>query len=174
MFDIPKEDLMDKNLAQLRELAAKLDNNLKMPNHGGCCVIAAEIAKHLQHIYPTKIRVSTDYDELLDNNVSTVAERVYNAADGDEWNDNGIFFGHVVVQFKYKGRNYHIDTSGVTRATSYDPTFCYPLYPGDMPLAAACLLAEQDHGVWNTTFNRRQIPKLRKIVADFFKNAQLS
>lgn len=165
---------MDKNLAQLRELAAKLDRNIKYANHGGCCVVAVEIAKHLRNIYPTKIRVSTDYDEYADVELSDAANRVYDHADGEEWNDNGIYFGHVIVEFKYKGRKYHIDTNGVKRARNVDPTFGWILYPGELPYKAAEILAAQDSGVWNWTFNRKQIPKLRKIVEAFFKNAQLT
>ncbi len=174
MFDVPKEDLMDKNLAQLRELADKLNRNIKYANHGGCCVVAVELAKHLRDIYPTKIRVSTDYDEFADHDVTDAAQRVYDHADGKEWNDNGIYFGHVVVEFKYKGRKYHMDTNGVKRATDVDPTFGWLLYPGELPFESAKLLADQDKGVWNHTFNRKQIPKLRKMVSDFFKTAQLT
>ena len=174
MFDIPKEDLMDKNLAQLRELAAKLDRNIRKPNHGGCCVVAVEIAKYLRDIYPTKIRVATDYDEFADNDVADAAQRVYDHADGDEWNDNGIYFGHVIVEFKYKGRKYHMDTNGVKRATAVDPTFGWILYPGELPFKSAKLLAQQDNGVWNYTFDRKQIPKMRMLISNFFKNAQLS
>lgn len=174
MFDIPKEDLMDQNLAQLRELANTLHRKLKRPNSGGCCVVAVEIAKHLRDIYPTKLRVSTDYDELLGNNVHEVAEQVCDHSDGWEWNDNGIYFGHVIVEFKYKGRNYHMDTSGVKRARSVDPSFEWFLYPGDLPFESAKILAAQDSGVWNASFDRKQIPKLRQMVGDFFKRAQLS
>jgi hypothetical protein len=174
MFDIPKEDLMDKNLTQLRELADKLNNNIADVNHGGCCCVAVEIAKHLRKIYPTKIRVSTDYDDYADTNVEDVAKWLADHGDGDAWNDNGIFFGHVVVEFKYKGRNYHIDTNGVKRAGAVDPTFGWILYPGELPYKAAKVLADQDSGVWNWTFNRDQIPKMRKIIDNFFKAAQLT
>ena len=174
MFDIPKEDLMDKNLAQLRELAAALDRHIRKPNHGGCCVVAVEIAKYLRDIYPTKIRVATDFDEFADHDVNDAAERVYDHADGEEWNDNGIYFGHVVVEFKYKGRKYHMDTNGVKRATDVDPTFGWILYPGELPFKSAKLLAQQDDGVWNHTFDRKQIPKMRMLISNFFKNALLT
>jgi hypothetical protein len=174
MLDIPKEDLMDKNLAQLRELASKLKTNLKKPNQGGCCVVAVELAKHLQDIYPTKIRVSTDYDDYADTDLNDAANRVYDHADGYEWNDNGIFFGHVVVEFTYKGRKYHMDTNGVKRAKDVDPTFGWIFYPGHLPFKSAKILADQDEGVWNHTFNRKQIPKMRMLISNFFKTAQLT
>lgn len=174
MFDIPKEDLMDKNLAQLRELSDKLSCNITNPNHGGCCVVAVELAKHLRNIYPTKIRVSTDYDDYADTDLLDAADRVYDHADGIEWNDNGIFFGHVVVEFAYKGRKYHMDTNGVKRAKDVDPTFGWIFYPGELPFKSAKILADQKEGVWNWTFDRRQIPKMRKIIDNFFKAAQLT
>lgn len=177
MFDIPKEDLMDRNLAQLRELSYKLKTNLQLPNHGGCCVIAVEIAKHLRTVYPTKIRVSTDltgYDELADTDISEVADNMCDHADCDEWNDNGIYFGHVVVEFKYRGRNYHMDTNGVKRAKDVDPSFGWIFYPGEFPLKPAQTLANNTDHTWNSMFNRKQIPSLRKMVSTFFKAAQLS
>lgn len=165
---------MDANLAQLRKLTANLKRNLRYPNSGGCCVIAVEIANHLQKIYPTKIRISTEYDDVNDTTVPVAASNISDPADGFEWNDNGIYFGHVVVEFKYKGRNYHMDTGGVSRATGCDPTFGWPFYVGDMTIAHARILARQDEGVWNSTFDRRQIPKMRKLVTEFFKTAQLT
>lgn len=165
---------MDNNIAQLRELADELSNTLTYPNQGGCCVIAAEIAKYLSEIYPTSIRVSSDYSELTAPNVVDVVNQVRNPKDIYEWNDNGIFFGHVIVEFKYKGRKYHMDTNGVERAKAVDPSFGWILYPGEVPLESAKMLASISSDAWNSAFNRKQIPTLRKLVKQFFKRAQLT
>lgn len=164
---------MNNNITQLRELAHILKTNLVKPNQGGCCLIAVEIAKHLSSIYPTKIRVCSDYDDG-ETNVLDVANRVHDPSDLYEWNDNGIYFGHVIVEFEYRGHIYHMDTNGVKRAKPVDPSFGWILYPGDIPVKSAKSLAGIKTGAWNSAFDRKQIPTLRKLVKHFFKHAQLT
>lgn len=154
-------------LKHLRRLAKQLGTTLIQPNRGGCCVIAAEVAAQLEKIVPTRIRVSNDDCEAEDNaNLNQMVDYLGPQVDDhNAWNDAYIFFGHVIVEFDYQGKTYHMDTSGVRLAKKRDPSFNWPMYDGHLPLHAAKALADIP-GNWNKKFNRDQIPHLRKMVKD--------
>jgi len=52
---------------------------------------------------------NNDYDDV---SIDDARLRV-SVNDIEEWNDTGVYFNHVVVEFTYEGRDYHIDSSGV-------------------------------------------------------------
>lgn len=159
-------------LVHLRRLSKQLNTHLVQPNRGGCCVIAAAIAEHLEQIVPVRIRVSDDHFDHSysdDNcNLNDMVNYLGTQASHDMWNDADVSFGHVLVEFDYQGRTYHMDTSGVKLAKKRDPSFGWLMYDGFLPLAAAQTLAS-DAGNWNKTFNRNQIPVLKKMVMATFK-----
>ena len=166
---------MNDLLTYLRRLAKQLNDNIVLPNRGGCCVISAEIAEHLERIVPVRIRVSNDWvDEDDDCNLNEMVDYLgCTVGDHDAWNDNDIAFGHVIVEFDYNGRTYHMDTSGVKLAKKRDPSFGWLMYDGHLPLHAAKALAAQQ-GNWNKKFNRAQIPRVKKIVEESFAQLPLT
>ena len=158
---------MSDLLVWMRRLSKQLNTHLVLPNRGGCCVIAAEIAEHLEKIVPVRIRVSDDHCD--DNcNLNDIVDYLGPQASHDMWNDAEVSFGHVIVEFDYNGRTYHMDTNGVKLAKKRDPSFGWLMYDGFLPLEAAKTLASEA-GNWNKKFNRNQIPVVKKIVSTTFK-----
>lgn len=149
-------------ITTLREMAKQIDRRIPDVNYGGCCVVAAEIADKLQHIVPTRIRVA-GYFGANGCNVDVAHQKVGNSANGYDWHENGIYFGHVIVEFDYRGRTYHLDSSGVHKAGRCEPSFGYELYDGNLPLEAAKALADEWSN-WNSRFNRKYIPLIKSIV----------
>ena len=140
-------------------------------NHGGCCVYAAMIvaALHKHKINAAGIVASWAAEELNESGASidTVRENIKKNT-MDEWNKNGVRFSHIGVEFEYKARTRivkkHYDTHGVHPARKeLDDT---PIYKGRLTLAELKKLAGIKKG-WNDTFDRRQIPELRKLVNSF-------
>lgn len=151
--------------AQLQLLCTQL-NDIPNINKGGCCVVAATVANHMQHLYPTRIRVSNDWYTNDDTPIDQVASSLDEPDDLYCWNDNGIDFGHVFVEFEYKGHTYFIDSNGVTLAGRTDPTYNWIVYNGELPLKLAKRLIYSEG--WNTKFNRTAIPKVKKLINKFF------
>lgn len=152
-------------LTKLRAMAKQLD---RVPdvNYGGCCVVAAEIANQMQGMVPTRLRVGHLWN--IDTDIETARNNISNVANGYEWHENGVYFGHVIVEFDYQGRTYHMDSSGVHKAKDVDPSFGYELYSGFLPLSDAKALA----GVWsnwNSRFDRCYIPRIKNIVWDHMR-----
>lgn len=161
-------------LTQLRLLSTSMRTSILNPNRGGCCVIAAEVATYLEQIVPVRIRVSDDhfdwkrefYEDRFNLN-DVISDLGSRADDHDAWNDTGVAFGHVIVEFDYRGRTYHMDTSGCREAEERDPTFGWLMYDGYLPLNVAKALAGAP-GNWNKHFDRGQIPAIRKMVKTAF------
>lgn len=147
-------------ITKLRAMAKHLD---RVPdvNYGGCCVVAAEIAEHMQNKVPTRLRVAHLWNTGA--HIDDARNNVSDVANGYEWHENGVYFGHVIVEFDYLGRTYHMDSSGVHQAKNVDPSFGYELYAGFLPLDDAKALAGQ-WANWNTRFDRSLIPRIKAIV----------
>lgn len=164
---------MDKNLKEIQDLCNEIDASIPRVNSGGCCVVAAELAAQLSEHYPTRIRVGNSYtwDDNGNDNVSLddVASNVKKKSDIFAWNDQGIYFGHVIVEIEYNGKKYHIDSTGVHKAKKKDPAFGFALYEGSLSIKHAKKLAGNGYG-WNDTFDRGHIPLLKQIVNNFFKS----
>ena len=165
---------MSDLLVWMRRLSKQLNTHLIQPNRGGCCVIAAAIAEHLEQIVPVRIRVSDDHVDHCDDdcNLNDIVNYLGPQASHDMWNDAEVSFGHVIVEFDYNGRTYHMDTNGVKLAKKRDPSFGWLMYDGFLPLAAAQTLASEA-GNWNKKFNRDQIPVVKKIVTNTFNQLSL-
>lgn len=158
--------IMDK----LNNLAAQL-RTIDCVNFGGCCVVAAYAAIALQRLgLDPRIRVGDNYrdnynaiTEIRNNNQSPVTIH--------DWHDNGVYFGHVIVEFDY-GNTYHFDAGGVTPARDVDPTFNYDLYTGSLTVDEAKVLADA-MDCWNRMFDRNDIPRLRSLIDAFEMDAQM-
>ena len=156
-------------LTQLGKISKQVAN-ISNVNHGGCCVFAAAVAKQLQELKlvdDVRLRVgnpnsddpySVRFDEVRTNATDTTPH---------EWNGQGVEFGHVIVEFTYDGIVYHYDTSGIHGADTEDPSFNFTLYADALTIEEATLLASV--GQWNTSFDRKHIPKIHQIVNSLTK-----
>jgi hypothetical protein len=141
-------------------------------NCGGCCVYAAMVAEELQkHGIDAKgIVAAYSAKELNTNGVTLNSIRPGIKSNTlAEWNNHGVRFNHVGVEFVIKkegkrtGTKKHYDSTGVKRATT--ELDYMPIYKGRLELADLKALARKRKG-WNESFNRRSIPALRKLVKE--------
>lgn len=140
-------------------------------NSGGCCVYAAMIvaALHKHKIKAQGIVASWNAERMNYAGASIDTIRHYIVKNTlTEWEDNGISFSHVGVEFEYKGlirkTKRHYDTSGVRPAGKMLDSM--PIYKGRLDLNELRTLAGRKDG-WNSTFDRKQIPALRTFVKNF-------
>lgn len=161
---------MPNNLiTSLNGLALHVRDNIPDLNSGGCCVFAHLVGQHLQRIVPTRVLVADDaappnadleiIREKIDDN------SVY------AWNAWDVYFGHVLLEFTFNKRRYHFDSLGVIAAMpngriNYDAE--YRIINGHLTVRDAGELANSSG--WNTTFNRRHIPSLKRIIDSRFES----
>lgn len=157
-------------LKELKELGQNVMEQFEYINQGGCCVFAALVGKKLQEYFPVRIRASNNYHGYRIRDLNEIRP---NLEDNTiwEWYNEGIDFNHVIIEFDYKGKTYHMDSTGVYKAGKRDPSFKYVLYKGYLTVEEAAELAKQKD--WNPTFDRKLIPTLRKTVDNFFKGFTL-
>jgi len=151
----------------LRDLGNKADMSIDNLNRGGCCVFAAEVAEKLQQQgfevrlveviprYESRSDASLDYirEMIQQNNESPLEKR--------NWESYGASFWHVAVQFKIGNRWYTYDSNTLIRGKIRFGM--YRVVPGFFTVEEGKAFAKSP--TWNEMFNRRQIPRLRKMVS---------
>lgn len=143
----------------LDALGQRINRWYESINCGGCCVYAVIVAEELQmRGVETRIIVGA---YSAKNNIERVKQRISNIGSKAEWCENGVWFNHVGVEFKYRGRWYHYDTDGANRRQKHFKQ--YEIYPGRLTVAEAKAVADEEAG-WNESFNRDRIPQLKKHV----------
>lgn len=167
---------MDRKLADLSSFCQSILDNHPHINYGGCCVFAAMIAKHLEKHTETRIVVGdwAALDDDTGDNIRNIDDARPSVRKNTmvEWNNGGVQFGHVLVEITYKRKKYHVDARGVFPAAERDPSFRYPIYNGSLTLKEAAKLGASSKG-WNTTFDREEIPMIKRAVNKYFKEFQL-
>lgn len=148
----------------LNKLAIVISGEITNINKGGCAVFASHVAYHLKYNHGMKdvvLRTGWNGDKV---NIDKVRKGIPSNSTSMEWNDVGIHFGHVIVEFKHRGKKYHYDAhAGVIKSQRKTVLNNYPLYAGSMTLEEGLQIASSDVG-WNSQFNRKQIPKVIKII----------
>jgi hypothetical protein len=166
-------------LARLTELGELVQREFLHVNHGGCCVYAALVADKLQSLKPQ----THPGIKIFGDNNGGVAEdfciegwlKNYPRASLKDWVASGLEVHHAVLQVSFGGRLWYADCDGVTQ------NLCsfrrgYPIYKGTLPVKVAlefALRGDTAH-FWNEAFNRCQIPRMRHIIDDFFKDNGLT
>jgi hypothetical protein len=150
-----------KLIGTLNKLGNQANESVGHINAGGCCVYAAAIATHLQHVCK-KVRVLVGDNDTWRNSIPKVRNQVA-ANTPSEWNNNGIQFGHVIVEFEYRGRVYHYDSNGVTKKADRTATLGYKLLKGALTIQEATELGNCARG-WNYHFLRNDIPRLHNMI----------
>lgn len=131
-------------------------------NEGGCCVYASLIGEELRK-RGIEVRIIVAAWGA-NKNLDKVRTKLNNANRKVEWNDNDVYFNHVGVEFKYKGRTYHYDSDGVKPKSKKLKSFM--VYPGRLSVDEATLLAAEPEG-WNDSFERRKIPTLKRHIRSY-------
>lgn len=156
-------DLIEK-LNQLGKAVYRASPNI---NYGGCCVFAAAVALELERRgFRARGIVASHNARGHKTPLGRIRPKVKKNSIY-EWRDNGIYFGHVGVEFTYKGRLYHYDSHGVhPKETSLDGM---PIYKGRMKPEEMKAIADSPEG-WNSSFPRRDIPTVRRLVTMYLKD----
>lgn len=151
---------------QLNKLAAEMQDITKYINYGGCCVVAAAVAPLLKKQVPTKIRVAAHEWYYENINLKEAMKKVNRELIDDcyQWNDNGVYFGHVYLEFEYNGITYYFDSDGVSLTPPIEEVF--RTYEGNLTHTAARKLASNSSN-WNSVFPRSTIPDIRRAVHKF-------
>lgn len=158
-------------IAKLDLLSKEVTRRYPWLNHGGCCVYAAMIvdALHKHKIEANGIVASWSAESL--NKSGVTIDKIREGIKTNthtEWNRNGVSFSHVGVEFEYKVKirttKRHYDSRGVRKVGKELDGM--PIYAGRLTLQELKILAGTKKG-WNDTFDRRDIPELRKLVKTF-------
>lgn len=151
----------------LTKISEELTEKIKYPNDGGCCVIASVVGKHLSKHVPVALRIIDYKDTSLNDIVKNTPKDAHAERVMDHFCSNNVIFNHVVIQAKLEGKNVYWDSNGTTNSLVNKKNSYTKVRKGTIPLEIGSKLAESTN--WNEEFNRKQIPKIEKIVAKHFK-----
>lgn len=149
---------------EIRKMCVYINRQIPFINQGGCCVFAILLAKKLQKLGRVRIRCS----DIKKRSLTTIRKELHNPLNINEWDNAGVMFEHVFVEFRYKNRTYHIDSEGIyhvdgRKANTPLMDNRYAVHAGELTLDEAEQFSKEPHA-WNRMFNRRQIPKLEKLI----------
>ncbi len=151
----------------LNRLGKDVMQKYPLINYGGCCVYASMVSIELRKKgIAARGIVSSYYAETCDTTIDEARKKV-RENNVFEWNSNGINFFHVGLEFDYKGKTRHYDSTGVCVAKKKLDKM--PIYAGRLTHAELKALASKQDG-WNSRFDRKNIPALRKLVRSYFEN----
>lgn len=149
-------------LNRLNEAMREFADSFTDINSGGCCVMAAIIAQHINHVVDDlRIRVVSWYGGS--SSLDEIREHVVDPMNKLLWNAQGCKFSHVWVEFTYDGERYAIDTdSGVLPVQEFYSSWGTPM-DGCFTIEEACSFADDADG-WNRCFDRDQIPDMVRLA----------
>lgn len=163
----------------LVKLGEKLEGKFKNINWGGCCVVAALVGKELGKLgleYKIRVATSTISKNTLDELVPMLEIYKEPLERLTQYEKNGVNFWHVFLEVTDSKEHFFWDTGNCGNNTSKfssgredlaDGEFSGVL-PGNLPLSEARDFAQEPEA-WNKTFNRKQIPKMKKMIKEHFK-----
>lgn len=161
---------MNTIISKLDDLAWKAGMNVPALNSGGCAVFAHEVAKRLADMGIPVTGVVAMADYYLPRNtadwpsIDTARKAITDVSDGLQWNDNGVDFHHVGIEFTLDGQEYHFDSSGVSPAKQWMNRQDWKVLPGRLTVAELNELVKNPWN-WNPAFDRdRGIPQIRRLV----------
>ena len=148
-------------IEQLNEAMEAFRNEFRSINSGGCCVMATLIAERLIDVVPdVEIKVYTwsEHDD-----VDALREEIIDPMNKFEWNEAGVSFTHVWVEFVLDGTRYAIDSDhGVLEVAAFHSREGRPM-AGAFTLDEARSFAMDGQG-WNSCFDRDQIPAMQRLA----------
>lgn len=132
-------------------------------NKGGCGVFAHAVAKELRELGVESEVVVNDYGDDFQEFLDSL--KALQEGAGNHWDFAG-WLDHLGVRFKLGGKWFTYDSDALLEGREW---FGFnPALPatekGLTPEQAGILVREV--GCWNPTFNRRYIPKVRKLVKE--------
>jgi hypothetical protein len=157
-------------IAAINELGKKVKKTYPHINHGGCCTFAAFAASRLRKHGRVRILVGgeidlDDYDAEPPQSLDEVRELV-SSNTVREWNRQGVYFAHVIVEFRHNKKTYHYDTTGAHPPAERTNMGGYDIMPGHLGVREAKQLALSSG--WNPSFDPCLIPRVRRMIDEAF------
>lgn len=157
---------MEDLLSTLTKLGRKVYRKYPTINLGGCCVYASIVAQQLEaRGIKCSGFVSVSSDTRPRRTIG-YARRLLAKYDSDDWEYAGVYFDHIGLEIKHRGRRYLYDTDGCVPAG--DQHGDSHVYRGRLTCDELHHLASQAYR-WNMKFPRRVIPDLIKMVDNHFQ-----
>lgn len=160
---------MSSLIKKLKDISKEANACVEDINHGGCCVMAHLIAKEMR-------RLGVEAEGVASSGNPLEIRKIHSkTGDGHWWESNGVDFEHVAVRFKYKGKIYTYDTDILRKSSNL---FGLWEYTADGEFGSGLRVSElkkiaSTRKFWNTSFNRKDIPVLKKIVEKHFKQIKI-
>jgi len=153
----------------MSEIHERVSKSIELINHGGCAIFAVELVKRMHKLgMNPSIRVYGEEEvdvSLAEQHILEYEEPM----DVESWNDNGVEFVHIVVE--WAGYLWDAETiESIEDAYEYG-WHDYPLLAGEISFNSLKEIALQRDG-WNSTYNRSQNPILYNILDDVFERLE--
>lgn len=156
-------------IKQLKKLTTQY-RKIGCLNEGGCCVVASAVAAELVgHLDKVEI-VVLNFDDF--HTIDQIRMKIDDPYDISQWNDNGLFFCHVIVKFELDGETYYYDgeKGPVSSRKDIGYNYCEELY--GITIDEAWNLSHKDDNMygWNSSFDRRDIPNIDRLAEKYLQN----
>jgi hypothetical protein len=158
-------------LSQLKKLGKRINSDFSNINDGGCAVFAAAVIKELEEKgISAYARVCSPICEKNYGKSVTYARensRPRSLKHGRDWNDMGVRFHHVVVEFTINGIHYFYDSDNLRRNS---PRFTgYHVRKGQISPKEIQQIAHDGTVRWNDCFDRKHVPEVQKTVEEYIR-----
>lgn len=135
-------------------------------NSGGCGVVCSLLMPLLQpHVDDLRV-TSCGWGGDSDLDLSEVSPYVEHPGTTYDWNEQGVGFQHMWVEFDVDGETYAIDCEGICDSGDMCIRWGKP-YSGSFTPDEVERLAAHSVG-WNRVFDRDQIPAMREHLHEAF------
>lgn len=146
---------------QILTLCKEVHSSVAYLNHGGCGVFAWLMGKSLEkfeNVQYVHVKIRQGWcseDKELNSSIPS------NFKDHREWNKNGIYFNHIVLEVKLRHcKPFCIDSEGIRDiSVGYHAGFVMLHHIEDLV---------KNVQAWNNSFSRYQIPDMIRTFKGFF------
>lgn len=166
---------------RLRRLSRALNTQTKGDiNLGGCGVMAGIVGEILE-LWGIPVEVITPAES--DWGVSPKEAREYLQAEywgkdwtAHDWDDGGLYRGHLAVRFVLGGKLHTWDSGGLLCSDKFfgrrecgGPSHVADYPFGEGMTVRECIKISSTPGGWNSMFDRRQIPLIRGLAYHYLR-----
>ena len=157
----------------IHDIQERLQNEVLFLNNGGCGVFASYLVEEMKRrsIFP-KLRILSDISVSDDEiNVEDVEKELkeydVDLVNIDNWNDNGVFFSHIIVEWDgYFFDGYEMIDIDEIKNEGWEGIELN-LLDGSISYSTMKLLAE--YGCWNIFYDRDQNFLVHQIIKECFE-----
>lgn len=150
---------------QILKICKTINKQVENINCGGCGVFAYLMGTALNKFdnCNTRVRVVSYSNKPKKDLNSLVPE---NRNETSEWNRNGVYFNHIVLEVTLNNKVFNIDSNGIYKDDNDT------LIDGSIPVHFIKRIVSGRRG-WNSWFDRTDIPLIAKSIRKFTKESGL-